>query len=428
MLVKMVSRDLMPCSFLGTLTSPSLKMGSTSSNASSSTDGNPGTSRARRAAPETGSFGKSTRRSRSRAGTPATKREDPTIAAADKIFSEFLVKQTSAPSEIQRKSSLTALSQQNHLAGQPTGVEGNSGSSQQRYVHKEPTEVILRGYKSTQQYAAIRDYERIAGHICEDYPRDPPLSELKYKSALGRDPTSLRQRPLTQEERAKALKFAGGENWIKITFESAEAAELAVDSSPQIVMGHLVYAELYRGVPPSHEQAVPGTGNGNGNGEPRTLGRKQSGTLPRSYTPAMSQIGRGENSFSPEGSRISSQTLDTGTMSTTTASSGTVTGQPSSSFSGGETESTFCQRIPTAKRIQLLPAEQALLPQKSYSQRLMSNIPLLSWFSTDIIGSQVPKTETGEFDWAKASLYWRIVVWIDGITGWFDIVGGDKEE
>jgi hypothetical protein len=149
---------------------------------------------------------------------------------------------------------------------------------------------------------------------------------------------------------------------------------------------------------------------------------------PRSYTPSMTQIGRGEQSFSPEGSRTSSQTFDTGTLSTTTVNSGTINGQPSSSFSGGEPESTFCQRIPTAKRIQLLPAEQALLPQQSYSQRLLSKIPLLSWFSTDIIGSQVPKTETGEFDWAKASLYWRIIVWLDGITGWFDIVGGDKEE
>jgi hypothetical protein len=145
----------------------------------------------------------------------------------------------------------------------------------------------------------------------------------------------------------------------------------------------------------------------------------------------MTQIGRGEHSFSPEGSNISSQTLDTGTLSTTTATTGTITGHPSSSFSGGqstEPESTFCQRIPTAKRIQLLPAEQALLPQQSYSQRILSKIPLLSWFSSDIIGSQVPKTENGEFDWAKASLYWRIVWWLDGVTGWFDVVGGEKEE
>jgi hypothetical protein len=409
-----------------------LTMTSTSSDISSSTESNPGTSRSRRAIPETGSFGKSTRRSRSRTGTPATKREDPTIAAADKIFSEFLVKQASAPSsESQRISSLTpSAAQPNHLAAQPTSTgDGNSGSSQQRYVHKEPTEVILRGYKSTQQYAAIREYERIAGQICEDYPRDPPQSELKYKSPLGRDPTSLRPRPLTPEERAKALRFAGGEHWIKITFQSAEAAELAVDSSPQIVMGHLVYAELYRGVPPTNDEAMSATGNGTG--EPRTPGRKQSSTIPRSFTPSMTQIGRGEHSFSPEGSNISSQTLDTGTLSTTTATTGTITGHPSSSFSGGqstEPESTFCQRIPTAKRIQLLPAEQALLPQQSYSQRILSKIPLLSWFSSDIIGSQVPKTENGEFDWAKASLYWRIVWWLDGVTGWFDVVGGEKEE
>lgn len=426
MWVRMASRDLMPCSSPGTLAMPPFSIRAGFSNTHSSTDGNPGTSRARRAVPETGSFGKSTRRSRSRGGTPAAKREDPTIAAADKIFSEFLVKQASAPSD-QRKTSLTAsASQQNHLSGQPTGSgEGNGGSSQPRYVHKEPTEVVLRGYKSTQQYAAIREYERIAGHICEDYSRDPPESELKYKSPLGRDPTSLRRRPLTPEERVKALRFAGGEHWIKITFESAEAAELAVDSSPQIIMGHRVYAELYRGVPPSNDQPILATSTGNG--EQRTPSRKQSGAAPRSNTPSMTQIGRGEHSFSPEGSRTSSQTLDTGTLSTTTVGSGTITGQLSSSFSGVESESAFCQRIPTAKRIQLLPADQALLPQQSYSQRLLRNIPLLSWFSTDIIGSQVPKTETGEFDWAKASLYWRIIVWLDGITGWFDIIG-EKEE
>jgi hypothetical protein len=78
--------------------------------------------------------------------------------------------------------------------------------------------------------------------------------------------------------------------------------------------------------------------------------------------------------------------------------------------------------------VQLLPAEQALLPQKSYSQRLLAKIPLVNWFSSDIIGSTVPKTETGEFDWAKASLYWKLVHWVDALTGWFDVAGGDKED
>jgi hypothetical protein len=400
-----------------------------SSDAFSSADGNPGAMRARRAIPETGSFGKSTRRSRSRTGTPAAKREDPTLAAADKIFSEFLAKQASTPSsESQRKSSAshTSVFQPNQAIGTS---DGNAAPSQ-RHVHKEPTEVILRGFKSTQQYAAIRDYERIAGRICEDYPRDPPASQLKYKSSLGRDPTVLRPQTMTPEEKAKALKFAGGENWIKITFESAEAAERAVESSPQVILGHLVYAELYRGVPPTSDEEIPA--NGILNGEQRTPRRKQSGTLPRSFaSPSMTEIGRGAPSFSPEGSNTSSRTLDTATLSTSTATSGTVIGQAPSSLSASqlsESESAFCHRIPTAKRIQLLPAEQALLPQQSYSQRILSKIPLLNWFSSDIIGSQVPKTENGEFDWDRASLYWRFVWWLDGITGWFDIVGGEKEE
>jgi hypothetical protein len=149
----------------------------------------------------------------------------------------------------------------------------------------------------------------------------------------------------------------------------------------------------------------------------------------------MSQIGRGGFSLSPPDSQASSQTLDTATLSTATstgtASTATITGNNLSQSlpaSSQPTQSEFCQRIPTAKRVKLLPAEQALLPQKSYSQRLLAKIPLVNWFSSDIIGSTVPKTETGEFDWGKASLYWKFIHWIDALTGWFDVAGGDKED
>lgn len=284
-------------------------------------------------------------------------------------------------------------------------------------------QVILRGFKASLEWAAIRHYEQIAGHVCEDYPRDPEPSQTKYTNSLGHDPTSSRRRALTPEEKAKALKFAGGEHWIKITFESAEAAETAVDSSPQIIYGYLVSAELYRGVPPTDLKAVPAVGRTEG---PKTPKRKQSNKF--NTMPAMSQIGRGLQSFSPE-SASSSQTLDTGTLSTST-----ITSLPAQSLSHStstvlpsiESDTVYCRKIPTAKRIQLLPAERALLPQKSYSQRIMSKIPLLSWFSSDIIGSQIPTKDDGQFDWANASFYWRIVYWIDGWTGWFD-VRPDKE-
>jgi hypothetical protein len=385
------------------------------------------TSRARRTIPETGSFGKSTRRSRSRTNTPGVKKqEDPTLAAADKIFGEFLATQAAAHAESpQRKSKLTSSVSQPTLSGS-TSLNPPEGSVDisKRYVHKEPTEVILRGFKSTQQYAAIREYERIAGRICEDYPRDPPIEQRKYKTDL-RDPASLRKKPLSTEEKSKALRFAGGEHWIKITFESAEAAEIAVESSPQTIMGHVVSAELYRGVPPTSDEEVLA------NVEQRTprvedFFKTGSGRVPKPFTTPKRRPG---DSLSPPGSNSSSRTLDSATLSTATvASSSTIRPQSQTAPPEDDSNLLYCRRIPTAKRIQLLPAEQALLPQQSYTQRLLANIPLISWLSSDIIGNQVPKTETGEFDWDKASLYWKLIWWVDGLTGWFDVMADDKEE
>lgn len=81
----------------------------------------------------------------------------------------------------------------------------------------------------------------------------------------------------------------------------------------------------------------------------------------------------------------------------------------------------FCRRIPTAKRAKLLPADQALLPQSSFSKKVLASIPLIGWLSADIIGTAVPRTEMGDFDWDKASLYWKIVWWVDSMTGWFEV-------
>ncbi|KAF7870286.1 hypothetical protein EAF04_004032 [Stromatinia cepivora] len=417
----------------------------------SGSDGNPGVARIRRTVPETGSFGKSTRRSRSRTGTPALKKEDPTLAAADAIFAATFARRAAATSESgQRKSSIQPSLSQTNLRDNNAlvAIDGNAGSSS-RFVHKEPTEVILRGFTPEHQWAAIAEYERIAGHICEDYPRDAPLDQRRYKTDL-RDPVVLRRRPLTKEEKAKALKYAGGKHWIKITFESAEAAELAIEASPQPVLGHYVAAELYRGAPPAQDEpgisTVPSTRSSRSNankhrfdlgpllpGAERPL--QQSG-LPRSWTtPEMSQIGRSvhfeDRGQSPEGSQATSHTVDTTTLTTSTVMGGSLAFQQRPSSAGTaapEAPSLYCSKIPTAQRLQLLPADQALLPQKSYTQQVLSNIPLLNWFSADIIGDTVPRTETGEFDWAKASLYWRMIYWFDTYLGIFGVVGGEKDD
>src|SRR5450432_2375063 len=96
-------KDPMLWSFPGELQQNNMPDMDTDENSS---DGYPATSRTKKHAPETGSFGKSTRRSRSR-GTPA-KREDPTILAADAIFSKYLSEVAPAPSESQRKPSVAS--------------------------------------------------------------------------------------------------------------------------------------------------------------------------------------------------------------------------------------------------------------------------------------------------------------------------------
>lgn len=401
------------------------------------TDGNPTILRPRRAVPETGSFGKSTRRSRSRTGTPAAKREDPTLVAADAIFSQYIAQKAAESSELpQRKTSLSASISQPNLstATQLAEIDGNTGSYSRfskKHPPKIPTEVILRGYKSSQQYAAIQEYERIGGRICEDYPRDPPLEQRRYKSDI-RDPASMRLKPLTAEEKVKALKFAGGKHWIKVTFESAEAAEIAVEASPQTILGQIVYAELYRGVPPTSDEPISADGKQRTPRSDRFSGASAaSGVdgrrgLPRSATTgSMQEINRNNFSFSPE-SQASTFTVESGTVASSGTSSATLTHNLPPSQPGPEL--VYCRRIPTAKRMKLLPAEQALLPQPSFTKQIVSKIPIISWLSADIIGNAVPRTEQGDFDWDKASLYWKFVWWVDSMTGWFDVCGNDKDE
>ncbi|KAK9771681.1 hypothetical protein AB5N19_03365 [Seiridium cardinale] len=395
----------------------------------------------RRAVAETGSFGKSTRRSRSRTGSLPPKREDATMQSADKVFSEYLSKQeqTSTNTGSQRKPSYLS---------QATAADDNASTQAPRIV-REPTEVILRGYKSSiQQYAAINHYEQLAGRICEDYPREPPIEQRRYKSEL-RDPAFTRRQPLTPQEKAKVNLVDGGEHWIKITFESADAASAAIYASPQKILGHLVYAELYRGLPPMEDAAVAEmVGDAGMLQDEQPLSRGQSlrgrlqkgkqSTLSKNWqsTPAAGRTSSADVGLhgSPPESMTSTQTVESATMSTTTgtASSATVTGSAlngSASFNdlsrpeNGVIEphnGDYCRRIPTARRVKLLAADQALLPQQGLMQRIGSRVPLLGWFSGSMIGDEVPRLESGEFDFNRASLYWRLMYFMDY---WFGLFG-----
>ena len=76
------------------------------------------------------------------------------------------------------------------------------------------------------------------------------------------------------------------------------------------------------------------------------------------------------------------------------------------------------------------PAEEALAPQASPLERLLACIPLVGWFSGSIIGNQVPRNDLGDFDMARASLYWQIMFFLDLWFGLFgkELVTNDKED
>lgn len=422
----------------------------------------PSTTRNRRQVPDTGAFGRPTRRrSRSvKSATPA-RREDPTISNAAPIFTRYfetLAQPEEAPdalSQQQQQQQRRTSQHSSPLLATPSDDNSSppdaSTAATARNIPNVPTEIILRGFKNVdQQYAAINRYEHIAGRICEDYPRDPPYEIRRYKSDL-RDPALVRRggpnnssRPLlTPDERARVNRAHSGDHWVKITFESQQAADAACFASPQAILGHLVYAELYRGTAPVRDEPVPdATTLAQGDEIPAGWrragfgGNRTAAELRQPFSDGRlpEELVAGDAmDMSPPHSHASSRTVESGTVGTVTSSSSTTVTGLTTTTNGGAlaatttavndaNKSAYCRVIPTARKAVLLPAEQALLPQQSFTSRVLSQIPFLKWFSGSMIGNQVPRTPEGEFDWVNASLYWKIICWLDL---WFRLFSGD---
>ena len=289
------------------------------------------------------------------------------------------------------------------------------------------------------------------GLICEDYERQPPFERRRYQSGLSAS-TYVHPRALSRAEKALANCYYGGNCWIKVTFDSAEAAERAIYSSPHLIQGHWVYAEPFHGKGPDIDEPIvyrledrePGLLDAPrpSHRPSQTLGpsfsmssfqdadvrRRSNATLPRSFT---------TNALS----LVDEQPLvDVGSLSSSTASAGTATGPEypdlnrrrssqnaegrsssalSTMNSGNQLQrrsSTFTH-FPDLPKTQIRPASEAFLPQKSWTENVLANLPLIGGMHSDVIGSVVPRLENGEFDWAKASFYWKICYWLDTHLG-----------
>ncbi len=262
---------------------------------------------------------------------------------------------------------------------------------------------------------------------------------MRYQSSINITKAIL-PRSLTREESSKARNYAGGHSWIKVTFDSRQAADRAIYYSPQELNGRWVYAEPYKGTGPVDDAEIPVTADDRDQGllgaskptrsgsqtlrsnssaqfTSATNGAQRAATLPTSFiTNTMSQA----------------QPPETSSLSSSTASSATATGYPtlprSSSQADTATSSSLstqqptdsvmsCRLIPGATRAILRPAEEALLPQPSWSQRMITQLPFARWYNGDIIGDQVPRLDNGEFDWVRASFWWRICYWLDTHIG-----------
>ncbi|CAK7274858.1 hypothetical protein SEPCBS119000_006388 [Sporothrix epigloea] len=462
------------------------------------------TARMRRQASTThGSFGRA--RSRPRAGSvgPGRAKQQPSKAsatpfsmAADEMFGNWKREQEelsqkshpvrnggadTQPDDLldvrgRKESSLSTVTGRKVSGGKVVlngrGGDDDSATAQQgedalsfQKPQNQPTEVILRGYRSADyQYAAIHHYEQIAGRICEDYPRDPPIGSRRYRSSL-RDGAvrsaatveSNGRAALTPAERQAVMRAASGQHWVKVTFESAQTAEAALYASPQHILGYLVIAELYRGVPLSANEDVAiqdtdeindyGRAAHGGGGNDQGFGRYsatssftvESGTVTqddpfstRSSTAASSDAAgtsRGltqrQTWVSRRGNVASSMDVDDALVP-----SESPTPAPKQQAPPAAESDEFCRRIPTARRATLKAPELALLPSESTMRRFFKQIPLLHRLTGTIIGNQVPRRENGLFDWEKASLYWKLIWWLDYLFQLFagEILDANKDE
>ena len=275
----------------------------------------------------------------------------------------------------------------------------------------QPTEVILYGFSSAYQYAAIDHYERVSqGVIYEDYDRHPPHSKYNLSLSLGRTHSPA---TISRDALRKKNRYHGGEHWIKVTFDSSEAAERACHYSPHVIQGHIVYAEPYRGTGPSADVAIPATeaaiasvAASPSQDTSKTLNIHSAASDTASSATAAAREGHDE-SFSSSTTVQPPTTLTNRRVRSPMVPTSPPPKTPPSSPKKGV-------RIPGVKGLE--PSDKALLPAQSTWQRTFSHVPLVGLLfggGSDIIGSQVPRKDDGSFDWQNASMYWRTWAYID---------------
>lgn len=345
----------------------------------------------------------------------------------------------------------------------------NSGGDAARSMEPEavPTECLLYGYAGkASEWKVLSKFEKIVapGIICEDYPREDPNLFLSSSSPVGLSRSSVvLHENLTREAIRKSRIYNGGQHWIKVTFDSYQAADRACHFSPLDIDGYMVHCEMWQGKGPAADVPLPrgplgsdqtglsltDSGRGARRGSASRLSDRLTGkdsavagferalqTLPRSYTMPDAQYGQPTN---PDDDLSFTSTTASSATATATATdlappsspsalrSRSVPQLPSQSSQDLTPHSEYMTHIKVKKAV-LRPISEALPPQPTFAARVLRSIPIVAWFvgggstttkqggSGDVIGEGPLMKEDGTWDPVNG-WYWSFWHSIDSWLG-----------
>ncbi|KIW71474.1 hypothetical protein PV04_03634 [Phialophora macrospora] len=380
---------------------------------------------ARQQVEESGPFGRNrsirstaSRTPRARTGTtPVRQKENSAVADFGRLFAKEQAE------EERRKP-----------ASKPLSADEVAAAERPIQPEAVPTECLLYGYAGKHsEWKVLSKFEKIVspGIICEDYPREDPNLFLSSNSPLGFSRASVVvHQNLSREAIKKSRIYHGGNHWIKVTFDSYQAAERACFYSPIDIDGYMVHCEMWQGRGPAGDAPIlSGPAWGAEKAEllqpqssprktdhgrrPRTLSSSQGAramsgkesaiagferalqTLPRSHTMPDMQYGLPDDDISWNSTTASSATA-TGIdqvpqprphqqqLAPTTPQglrSRSVPQLPSQDRSlVPHNDSEYMTHITSVKKARLRPISEALPPQPTFLERLLRSLPIVSYF------------------------------------------------
>lgn len=300
------------------------------------------------------------------------------------------------------------------------------------------TECVLYGYGSKSvEWKVLSKFEKIVAPsiICEDYPReDPNLLMTNSPSSFSRASVVV-HKSLSRDALRKSRVYKGGQHWIKITFDSYQAAERACHYSPVDIDGYMVHCEMWQGRPPLDSALPKEAESVLRGGISRTMSAAQSSqflsgkdtalagferamTLPRSAALPDIQYGQPQDDMSVTSTTASSATATD--VAPSSLRSRSVPQLPSQATQ--QVTSQYMTHIPSVKKVVLRPVSEALPPQAPLYEKVLRVLPVVNWFfgssspSEDVFGEGPAMKEDGTWD-ERNGWYWSFWYSIDRIFG-----------